>query len=511
MPKDWGFALRLAQKTDFLMSCQERTGVQFDMDGARKLWQYCNEEMGRIEQEVEPRLPDKPLTKKELEEVTPPKNQFRNAVTKADKANADAYNRVPSSNAFKFFDNIKREGDIWTGTKEGREFLLPHNAPIRDTGPMRLGNQQQLKDWLMRERWQPTLWNYKKDQTGKVIRPLEKTSPKFHLNGELCPNLELLGDKVEMVEPIVRWLSLRNRRSVIWNPEQNSGWLSQERLKKDGRLSAGASSITYTMRQKHKVVVNIPRVTSTLGKEMRSLFTAREGHVLVGYDASSLEAYVKGHYAYKYPGGKEYFEMITDPKYDEHQATADAWGLEDRQDAKAGNYGLQYNQQPPGLAETYKIPLQEAQFRWNAYWEINKPWKLCLEQVERHWESKGKRKIRCPVTGYLLNSRSKHSLGSLLVQHTGAIIMDLAGCIMDAWMGGIKYDDNGLPCYIYKGEIIRRVLYYHDEYAWECRECIAHEILQKGINSIQQAGKQLNLNVPLYANGAAGKSWADIH
>lgn len=516
MSKDWNFALRLAQKSDYLMACQERTGVQFDIEGAKKLWEYCNTEMQKIEEEVEPQLPEKDLNKGELAAWTPPKNQFKNATTKEEKAQADDYGRIPSKVSVKWFDNIEtcpsNHGQfIWVGEKDGMKFQLPHYEPIKTKGPMRLGNQQQLKEWLQAEGWKPTIWNYRKDKNGKTIRPLEKTSPKFHQNGELCPNLESLGDTIELIKPIVRWLSLRNRRSVIWNPDNPSGWLANARLEKDGRLPAGSSSVTYTMRQKHKVVANIPRVTSTLGKEMRSLFKARDGMVLVGYDASSLEAYVKGHYAYNYQGGKEYFEMITHPDYDEHQATADAWGLDNRQDAKAGNYGLQYNQQPPGLAETYKIPLHEAQFRWEAYWEINKPWKLCLDRLERHWETQNKNSIVCSVTGYRLKSRSKHSLGSLLVQHTGAIIMDLAGCLMDMWLGGIQYDENNLPCYMYKGEAIRRVLYYHDEYAFECREEIAQEILDMGIKSIVKAGEMLNLNVPLDADGAIGTSWANIH
>lgn len=244
---------------------------------------------------------------------------------------------------------------------------------------------------------------------------------------------------------------------------------------------------------------------------MRSLFCARPGMKLVGYDASSLEDYTKGHFVYNYPGGREYFEMITDPGYDAHQTMADKCNLKSRQDAKPINYGLQYNQQPKGLSESQKVPIHIAERWFNEYWEINKPWKLCLDKLAQHWQSKDKRGIYCPVTGYFLRSRSKHSLGSLLIQHTGAIIMDLSGLFMDKWLGGIKYDSNNLPFYKYKGYEVRRVVYYHDEYAWECHENISKEILDMGIKSIVQSGQFLNLNVPLYADGAIGDTWGDIH
>ena len=49
-------AMKLSKKTDFLMSCQERTGVCFDADKAVQLHAYCVEEMLNIEHEVEPQL-----------------------------------------------------------------------------------------------------------------------------------------------------------------------------------------------------------------------------------------------------------------------------------------------------------------------------------------------------------------------------------------------------------------------------------------------------------------------
>ncbi len=52
----------------------------------------------------------------------------------------------------------------------------------------------------------------------------------------------------------------------------------------------------------HRVVVNVPKADDKVfyGKEMRSLFTAEDGKVLVGIDASALEARVEAHYIYPF-------------------------------------------------------------------------------------------------------------------------------------------------------------------------------------------------------------------
>ena len=144
-------------------------------------------------------------------------------------------------------------------------------------------------------RWKPTLWNYKRGPDGKPIRDpktrdLIKTTPKIQEAGKICPNLmEMEGDLVKLV---VKWLSLRNRQSVL------QGWLSNPRLQMDGRIGAGRTGIAATHRQKHKVIVNVPKASEKvlLGKEFRSLFICEEGTKIAAGDAAALEGRVQGHY-----------------------------------------------------------------------------------------------------------------------------------------------------------------------------------------------------------------------
>lgn len=508
-------ALDIGAKTDYLMDMQELTGVKFDIEGAKKLYEYCCQEMQAIEDEIEPQLPECEMNKGDLKEVTPPARQM--------KAGKDGL--VPSSYSEKFFDDIKCVDGTFIGTKNGVEVPLPcANEPLYTKGPMKLKHQAKLKDWLISQGWRPTLWNFKKDATGKMVREngkLVKTSPKFHEQGTLCSNLELLGNKIDLIKPIVRWLSLRNRRSVLFNEEKNTGWLANPRLQIDGRLGAGRSGLAASLRQKHRTVVNVPRPGSVLGDEMRNLFCVEEGNVMVGYDASGLEARVEAHYTYKYDGGEYAKELL---EGDIHSKTAKAMFGEDipvdedgkvvgefRNPAKGIKYALTYGCSPAKLADMVDEPLERAKEMYQDFWEANWPLAKFKQNLTKHWENRGKKTVNSIVTGSVLHSRSEHSLVNLVFQHTGATIMDISLMFMDKWLGGIQWDKNGLPCYKYKGYEIRRVIYMHDEGQWECSLEIADELGELGVKSIKKAGEYLKLNVPLEAEHIVGKTWRDCH
>ena len=490
--------LKIANKTYYLMCQQERNGVYFDQQKARELVGYIDKRMAEIEAEVEPKLPPKKLNKGEENDYTPPKLQFKKDGT-------------PSANAMKWFDSVEQDDDgKWYGEKHGIRVPLPWHKPIAETIPMRLKDQAALKDWLLSLGWRPTFWNYKKDNRGKPIRDsksnLIKTSPKFHDKGELCPNLQKLKG-VDFIPLVCEWLSLRNRRSVIINEDKGTGWLNHPRLAKDGRLPAGSSGLTNTCRQKHRVVANIPRVGSMLGKEMRSLFSAAPGKVFVGFDASGLEARVEAHYTYKYDGG-EYARTLLEG--DVHTANAivfygDEVELDEngkalkkwRDPAKAGKYALTYGSQPPTLASTLGIPEAKAKEVFDNFWQANYALAALRDAVTAYWERTG-RKYIVTLDGNKVYTRSKHSLVNALFQSAGACIMDMAGIIMEQKL-------------LKKGIDAVRVVYYHDEYIFECNEEDAEEVLKLGIESIKEAGEWHKLKVQLDADGCVGKTWADVH
>ena len=80
---------------------------------------------------------------------------------------------------------------------------------------------------------------------------------------------------------------------------------------------------------------------------------------------------------------------------------------------------------------------------------------------------------------------------------------------MDKRLGGIITE--GLPHYIVNGHTARRVIYYHDEFMWECDTEIAEDILQCGIDSIKEAAIIMGIRVPIGADGKIGMNWKEIH
>ena len=395
----------------------------------------------------------------------------------------------------------------WIGVLDGKDEIVPDK-------------------WLT-PGWSPTLYNFKRDPRGKPMRDdkgqLIQTTPKMQENGRLCPNLEELAG--ELVKPVVRWLSLRNRLGVV------QGWLGNKRLAYDGRLGAGASSITPTFRKTHAVVANLPKADGkvTLGVEIRSLFrAARLGYVFVGYDASGLEARVEAHYTFNYPGGREYAHELIDG--DIHTNTALKMFAEQlahlnpedlhkehpeikplRNKAKTLKYAASYGASAKKIASTLGVPEREGEEIFNAFWEAAAPLATLKDRLTQHWEQNGKRWIR-GLDGRRISTRSKHSLVNSLFQSAGAIIFSYAGLFMSKYLGGLTYrDSSSTLCYLYKGKPVYRVAEYHDEAVYEVPEELAEEIKELGERSLREAGRFLKINVPIVGEGKIGMTWADIH
>jgi hypothetical protein len=511
---------KVFEMDSWLMSIQETCGIGFDIEGAKALVLRIDREMTEIASEIEPQLPPRPLNKGEVDSWRIPAKPWKKDGTLA-------------SSMVKWMERV---GARYVGVEytehpsvllDGKMYPIVGGSPTKTHGPMRLANQSDLKDWLIREGWVPTLWNLKKDERGKPVRDdkgqVIQTTPKMQDQGRLCPNLEELAG--ELVKPVVRWCSLRNRKSVI------EGWLENKRLAWDGRLGAGASSITPTFRKTHAVVANLPKADGkvTLGVEIRSLFrAARPGYVFVGYDASGLEARVEAHYTYNYPGGKEYAHELIDG--DIHTNTAVKMFAEQlahlapedihkdhpdikplRNKAKTLKYAASYGASAKKIASTLGIPEREGEEIFNAFWEAAAPLATLKERLTAHWEQNGKKWIR-GLDGRRISTRSKHSLVNSLFQSAGALIFSYAGLFMAKRLGGLTHrDEAGTLCFLYKGRPVYRVAEYHDENVYEVPEELAEEIKELGERSLSEAGKYLKVNVPILGDGKIGMTWSCIH
>lgn len=128
-----------------------------------------------------------------------------------------------------------------------------------------------------------------------------------------------------------------------------------------------------------------------------------------------------------------------------------------------------------------------------------------------YWKSKGNKKYLLGIDGRLITTRKESALVNSLFQSCGAIIMGYSAIIMDEKLGGLRFDDKFLPYYKYKGKIAKRVLYFHDEFQYECDPEISEEIGKMLVDSIKEAGVQLGLRIELDGDYNIGSSWATTH
>lgn len=276
-------SFKCGQKSFFLMSCQEYAGWKFDIEKANALIPKIQEMMEELRAEVEPQLPPRKLKKGEQKLFSMPAKPFKKDGTY-------------SSHMVNFIE--KHNGkQLEHGKVEffGKVYEVESELLLDVKLPMEMANQDHLKDWLLSLGWKPTFWNYKRGPDGKPMRDpntrkLIETTPKIQEAQKICPNLEEMD--MPIIKQIVKWLSLRNRLSVL------TGWLENERLKMDGRIGAGRVGIAATHRQKHHTLVNVPKASEKvlLGKEFRELFTSEEGFWIAAGDAAALEGRVQGHY-----------------------------------------------------------------------------------------------------------------------------------------------------------------------------------------------------------------------
>lgn len=510
-------SFKCGQKSFFLMSCQALAGWKFDKEKAIALTFKIQEMMETIRISVEPQLPPRKLKKSE--------EKFYSMPAKPWKMNGEF-----SSHMFNFIEKHNAKViDNKHIIAYGEYVEIESGKMLNVRVPMEIGNQDDMKDWFLSNGWEPTFWNYQKDKNGKPVRDargqLILTSPKIQEAGKICPNLE--GLEGEIVKDVVKWLSLRNRLAVL------EGWLSNPRLEFDGRLSTDRTGIAATHRQKHKIVVNVPKASDKvlLGKEFRELFIA-DGWIAAA-DAAALEGRVQGHYCWKYDNGATAKELL---EGDPHSKNAVAFYWEDeivirqfdlssadfnkdhpifkpfRDRAKNGFYATLYGCSGPKLAKTLGLPEERGMRLLDRFWSVNPGTKALKDHLENFWNTTGQKKWLEGIDGRRLMTRKKSALLNTIFQSCGGIAMDYACCFMDSWLGKIYWDDLGKPYYLYKGKWVKRIGYYHDELEFECEDEATAELISKmTVRAIEKAGTYLKLNIPLAGEGKIGKNWKDVH
>ena len=246
---------------------------------------------------------------------------------------------------------------------------------------------------------------------------------KFSETGLPIVDEETLGhlDYPEAKE-LNEYLLIEKRLGML--SDGKNAWL---KVVRNGRVHTNyiTNITTGRMSSRSPNLQQVPSTHSPYGKECRELFTPSLGYVLVGCDASGLEARCLAHYIYNYTGGKEYVDLILNG--DIHTYNQKNLGLSNRNLAKTILYAVLYGASARRVMEILDCSMTEAKNVLDKFYKVLPFLQEIKEDIYCKIEDNGYIKA---IDKRILTIRSAHSSLNALIQSCGAIIMKKALTIL---------------------------------------------------------------------------------
>lgn len=585
----WAEPFALEQRVADIITRQEHRGFAFNKKQAEDNIADLDQKMEERRLQAEPILPPKPATKGYLKAFIPPKLQFKkngeptsNILKFAEKHGGEIVKREEDY----YLIALGKEFLLPISSEE------PICDP---TVPATLDDTTHIKDWLVGLGWSPSEYKDKDltlksgTKIKKTPEQLEKgikdyveqtlasnfcadrcehldctpetlewkirdriakgkgrglkvlTNPSFTKGQEkdICPNLVELGEKFPYATQIVEYLTFKHRRNSIlgggaeWDEDEEDyekGYLAA--VRSDGRIPTPAATCdAATSRMKHRLVANIPRVTSLYGHEMRNLFGVEVPYYFqIGYDFDSLEAKIESHYCWRYEAEPHEYcnALLLEKPHDVHSMMAkrisDVIGRKfDRGPAKNVKYGITYGAQAPKVAKTIGSDMYTGQMVYDAFWEAAKPLALLKERLHDFWVKTGKKYI-LGIDGRKVPTRSPHAILNSLFQSGGVICAKRAMVIYDDLI-----EEEGLAVDFFVDDwknksFVQQMIAYHDEAQLEVtRDLVEFKWFSKeslGWTQVDDEKEQEKIDKECVAKVNAwkeeeeartGKIWANVH
>ncbi len=327
-----------------------------------------------------------------------------------------------------------------------------------------LGSRQQIAERLVMLGWKPK----KKTDKGHIIVD-EKVLSEIHN----IPEAKLIN----------RYLMLQKRIAQV------NSWI--EAIKEDGRVHGKVitnGTITGRMSHQSPNMAQIPAVYSPYGKECRALWTVNKGYKLVGVDASGLELRMLAHYM----NDKDYIYEVVNG--DIHRANQAAAGLESRDKAKTFIYAFIYGAGSAKIGSIIGGSTADGERAKEKFLRATPSLRSLREKVERVAQRRWVRGL----DQRKIIIRHPHAALNTLLQGAGAIVMKYALTILEQYV--INKQIKAFP-----------VVNVHDEFQYEVEQSRAEEFGRLAVQSIIDAGKQLNVRCPLNGEYKIGNNWSETH
>lgn len=297
-----------------------------------------------------------------------------------------------------------------------------------------------------------------------------------------------------------------------------------------------------TGRGTHRIIANVPRVSSPYGKEMRELFTCSPGRVQVGIDVSGLELRMLAHFLARFDGGS-YGRIVCEG--DVHWANVQALELTEeerctdegktkvyklhavyRDGTKTFIYAFLYgggSEKIGSIILKIMLAAKQAGLDWEPI--AKKFFKGKANPGTRDLIACGKRlkdtfvervpglktlldNLKVAVSrGYLIGLdgrkvilRSDHSALNFLLQSSGSLICKRWMVELDEAIRERGWDDK-----------VQQLIWYHDELQFDCDKDIAEEFGKLAVECIKRAAQYFSIRVPLTGEFKIGSNWKECH
>ena len=326
----------------------------------------------------------------------------------------------------------------------------------------------------------------------------KKTKTGYSTNAEV---LEKLSSEHEIVAKILEFRQLSKLKSTY-----GEGLLAVIDPSTGRIYSKFNQTVTVTGRisSTEPNLQNIP-VRTELGREIRKMFIAKDGCVLVDADYSQIELRVLAHIS-----GDEALKKAFSEGMDVHTLTASGVFGVDTQDvtptmrshAKTVNFGIMYGMGEFSLAKDLGISVKEARDYIQNYFDKYKGVKKYMDCVIEDAREKGyvetmfsRRRTIAEInsSNFMVRSAGERMVRNTPIQGSAADIIKLAM---------VKVHEE-LTKRNLKSKLILQV---HDELIIEAPENEADEVRELLTEAMESAAV---LSVPLVAEANTGKSWYD--
>ena len=331
------------------------------------------------------------------------------------------------------------------------------------------------------------------------LPPVKKTKTGYSTSAEV---LEKLAPHHEIVAHILEYRQLTKLNSTyveglgkVIAPDGRIHTCFQNTVTATGRLSSTEPNLQ-----------NIP-VRTPLGAEMRTMFVAPAGKLLVDADYSQIELRLLADIS-----GDQALIAAFNSGEDIHTATAaQVFGVAQdqvtpdmRRAAKAVNFGIVYGISPFSLSQDIHVTVAQAKEYMDKYFAHYAGVRAYMDRVVEQGRADGyvstlygRRRWLPELKSSNFNTRAfgERVALNMPIQGSAADIIKLAMLRVDAALR-----DAGLAA--------RLVLQVHDELIVECPEGEAEQVKELVKGEMEQVA---DLAVPLVADAKAGRTWAEAH